>query len=262
MKFWQVDSFTKEIFRGNPAGVFVLSDELGDSQLKLLAREMNLSETAFVIKDGSSWHLRWFTPNAEVDLCGHATLATAHVLWEQGLETGSEICFNTRSGKLHAARSGIEISLDFPQQPAHPVQLGLDLETLLPHGDAGFVGSNGHDFVAVLNSAQAVANFAPDMGAISALRERGFLVTAPASEAGYDYVYRAFFPKLNIPEDPVTGSANTALAPLWAERLGKTRLRARQLSERGGELEVCVEGDRVKISGSAVTVFEGVMRSF
>ena len=255
MKFWQVDSFTQTPFRGNPAAVFVLDTPMSESLMREIAREMNLSETAFVIRTGEIWNLRWLTPNSEVDLCGHATLATAHILWSKGFALNDTIQFSTRSGVLTASRNGGGITLNFPLQPPRPLEPFSE-----PLGTGGlpiYCGSNGNDAVAILNSEQEVRAFVPDMQAIQRLPERGFLITAPSSDPRFDYVYRAFFPKLQVPEDPVTGSANTLLAPLWAERLGKSTLVAYQASERGGELRVAVEGDRVAITGSCVTVFEG-----
>jgi len=255
MKFWQVDSFTQTPFRGNPAAVFVLDALLPDSLLREIAREMNLSETAFVLRTGESWNLRWLTPNSEVDLCGHATLAAAHILWSQGFELRDTIQFSTRSGLLTARKDKRGITLNFPLQPARAVE-----PSPLPLGSGGtpiYYGSNGNDALVIFRTEDEVRAFAPDYNAIRRLPERGLLITALSSDPRFDYVYRAFFPKLQIPEDPVTGSANTLLAPLWAERLGKSNLTAYQASERGGELQVALADDRVAITGACVTVFEG-----
>lgn len=255
MKFWQVDAFTKEVFGGNPAAVFIFDHEPQRELMRKVASEMNLSETAFVIL-GSEMKIKWFTPNAEVNLCGHATLSAAHILWQEGLVTDEKLVFQSNSGSLTVTKAAEGYTLDFPLQPPvdkpeyeNHVEGILDL---VPE----YIGSNGEDCMAVVDDA-TVRAYSPEFGKISALQERGFLLTAQDSSGQYDYIYRGFFPKLDVPEDPVTGSANTCLAPYWAKRLNKTKLSARQVSERGGDLIVEVDGDRVLITGHAVTVFEG-----
>ena len=261
MKFWQVDSFSSEPFRGNPAAVLVLKEELSDQLMQKIASEMNLSETAFVLIKDNQLNIRWCTPSAEVDLCGHATLAAAHVLWSEGFVTAPSIDLNSRSGVLGVARKGSsEYVLDFPVQEALPAPASSELVTSILGVAPSFIGSNGADCVAVVESDQLLKEFVPNLELIAQLPERGFLVTAKDSSGNFDYLYRGFFPKLQIPEDPVTGSANTALAPYWSKRLGKSELTAYQASERGGELGLALSGDRVLISGQAVTVIDGNLR--
>lgn len=259
MKFWQVDAFTREIFRGNPAAVFLFDRRVDDDLLHNLAREMNLSETAFVWP-GEEWTIRWFTPNAEVDLCGHATMAAAHILWEERVISEDTITFQSRSGPLTVARRGDLYQLDFPLQPPVESEEMRDTISELLGFPPLYVGFNGHDYMAVVESPERLRLFVPDYAKISRLPGRGLLVTARDPAGPYDYLYRAFFPKLDVPEDPVTGSANTCLAPYWTEQLGQRRLRARQVSARSGELFAEVSGKRVLISGEAVTVFTGGMK--
>lgn len=257
MKFWQVDAFTNEIFSGNPAAVFIFDHEPQHELMMKIAREMNLSETAFVIM-GTEMKIRWFTPNAEVNLCGHATLAAAHILWQKTLVSDNTLTFQSRSGPLTVTRNETGYTLDFPLQP--PINkpeyedLIIEILGLAPE----YIGSNGEDCMAVVDDA-TVRTYSPNVEKITALTERGFLLTSQDASGQYDYIYRGFFPKLNVPEDPVTGSANTCLAAYWAKRLNKTKLSARQLSERGGHLTAEVSGERVLITGPAITVFEGEM---
>lgn len=256
MKFWQVDAFTSEIFTGNPAAVFIFTEEPEKAFMMKIAHEMNLSETAFVII-GPEMRIRWFTPNTEVNLCGHATLSAAHILWQQEIIAEEKITFQSKSGALSVSKSGNSYTLDFPLQPAIEKPEYTNQVTQLIHHPADFIGSNGEDFLVVIANDANVFSFAPDFDKISAFPERGFLLTAHDSSGHYDYIYRAFFPKLDVPEDPVTGSANTCLAPYWAKRLNKTKLLARQVSDRGGDLSLEVGDDRVQITGQAITVFEG-----
>ncbi len=258
MKFWQVDAFTNEVFTGNPAAVFIFDHEPQYELMMKIAREMNLSETAFVIM-GVKMKIRWFTPSAEVNLCGHATLAAAHILWQENLASGKKLIFQSKSGPLTVTKAKEGYTLDFPLQPSiekpeYKNQI-TDILNITPE----YVGSNGEDCVAVVKDDATVYAFSPNFNKISALAERGFLLTAQDSSGQYDYIYRGFFPKLNVPEDPVTGSANTCLAPYWAKRLNKTKLSARQVSERSGSLVVEISGQRVLITGPSVTVFEGKM---
>ncbi|MCB1117858.1 MAG: PhzF family phenazine biosynthesis protein [Chlamydiia bacterium] len=257
MNFWQVDAFADKIFEGNPAAVFIFDREPSVDLMMKIAREMNLSETAFVIK-GEDLQIRWFTPNAEVNLCGHATLSAAHILWQEGLVENSEIIFKSRSGSLRVTRSGIGYTLDFPLQPPTE-QRDSDLVMQILGLEPEFIGSNGEDCMAVVLNDEIVRTFSPNYQKICHLPERGFLLTAKDQSGEFDYIYRAFFPKLDVPEDPVTGSANTCLAPYWSMRLNKQKLRARQISARGGTLDLEILKDRVLITGSAVTVFQGVM---
>jgi len=234
-----VDAFTDRPFAGNPAAVCVVDGYPDDAWMQAVAREMNLSETAFVVRraDGD-WDLRWFSPIVEVDICGHATLASAHVLWEEGHSPiGDAVRFHTRSGVLGAEPDGDWIELDFPAAPA----------------DDPLVE------VRELPSEDQLRVFKPDMAELEQARARVVYYTAPGND-GVDYVDRVFGPKVGIPEDPATGSAHCTLAPLWAARLGKDDLMARQVSTRGGVFRVHVAGDRVKIAGQAVTVLRAELQ--
>lgn len=259
MNFWQVDAFTNKIFEGNPAAVFIFDKEPSTDLMLKLAREMNLSETAFVMME-RDLKIRWFTPNAEVNLCGHATLAAAHVLWGEGRATSDTLVFKSRSGPLTVTRKEKGYTLDFPLQPPKDKKEYLDQMTQILGLAPEYIGSNGEDCMAVVSD-EIVRSFSPNYQKISHLAERGFLLTALDTSGEFDYIYRGFFPKLDVPEDPVTGSANTCLAPYWANRLNKKRLKARQVSERGGTLDIEILQDRVLISGEAITVFKGVMEA-
>jgi PhzF family phenazine biosynthesis protein len=254
----QVDAFTSRPFAGNPAAVCVLDGPGEDGWMQDVAREMNLSETAFVHDDPEGgYRLRWFTPLVEVDLCGHATLATAHVLWEEGHLARDEVArFRTRSGLLTAERRGDWIELDFPAEPAEPVDA--------PEGLAGalgaswrFVGRNRFDCLVELDSEASVRNLSPDQTRLVAIPMRGLIVTARSDTPGYNFVSRFFCPRLGIPEDPVCGSAHCCLAPYWARRLGKSELVGYQASARGGVVRVRHLGRRVALGGQAVTVMRG-----
>ena len=231
-----VDAFTDRPFAGNPAAVLVLDRPADPEWMQAVGREMNLSETAFLVqRDDGDWDLRWFSPTVEVDLCGHATLAGAHVLWQDGfVPPTSPIRFHTRSGTLSAEQDGEWIELDFPAAPA---------------GDTSVE-------VRELPSEDELLALQPDMSELASVEARVVYYTAPAND-GFDYADRVFGPKLGIPEDPATGSAHCTLGPLWATRLGKTELMARQASARGATFRIRVVGDRVKIAGQAVTVLRG-----
>lgn len=246
-----VDAFTARPSAGNPAAVVTLDEPAPEAWMQAVAAEMNLSETAFVTPDLA---LRWFTPKAEVSLCGHATLAAAHVLWEDG-RTEEELPFGTASGTLPARRRGEEIVLDFPARPADRQAPG-GAEGLVPGGVLVGATATG-DVLVELPDAAAVEAVRPDLGRLAALPVRGLIVTAPGDGAPYDCVSRFFAPAVGVPEDPVTGSAHCTLAPHWAARLGRRKLHARQASARGGELGLELSGDRVLIAGSAVTVVRG-----
>ena len=254
----QVDAFTDRPFSGNPAAVVVL-DEPGDpGWMQNVALEMNLSETAFLVRraDGA-FDLRWFTPRVEVDLCGHATLASAHVLWEDAhLAPGAQARFHTRSGLLTADRRDGAIVLDFPATPEKKAEPPAGLLDALGARSL-YVGKNAFDYLVEAASEEEVRALKPDFGALGAVRARGIIVTSRASSPGFDFVSRFFAPAAGINEDPVTGSAHTTLGPFWAGRLGKRSLRAYQASPRGGVVEVELAGDRVRLGGQAVTVLRG-----
>ena len=264
----QVDAFTNRPFAGNPAAVCVLRQAAPDEWLRAVAREMNLSETAFLAPRDNGYNLRWFTPAVEVDLCGHATLAAAHVLWEDGhLPEGVQARFHTRSGLLLADRRGRWIELDFPAQmavPADPPPGLLAALGLENRARVRAVCRNRFDYLVELESEEAVRETAPDFTALRRADARGIIVTAPASgdatapPAGrFDFVSRFFAPAVGVDEDPVTGSAHCALAPYWAARLGKHEMTGHQVSARGGVVRVRLNGDRVILGGQAVTVMTG-----
>jgi len=259
MIFWQVDAFTDTIFKGNPAAVFLFDSAPEKAVMQKIAREMNLSETAFVIAN-PQLTIRWFTPNSEVDLCGHATLSAAHILWSEGVIDGDEIEFRSRSGRLAVYKAYAGYTLDFPAQPAADKPAYAEqVQDILGYQPV-YIGSNGHDCMAVVESTEQVHRFQPDYPKIAALPDRGFLITAQDESEESTYIYRAFFPKLDVPEDPVTGSANTCLAPYWGRQMQTSMMRAEQVSERGGDLYLALFEDRVLITGQAVTVFAGQLQ--
>jgi PhzF family phenazine biosynthesis protein len=253
----QVDSFTDTPFRGNPAGVCLLPGAQQERWMQDVARELNLSETAFLYRNGDSYELRWFTPVTEVDLCGHATLASAHVLWEDGhVRAGDSIIFQTKSGALSATRGDGWIELDFPAKPEEYCVAPLELTEAF--GVAlQYVGCNGTDYLIEVDSEQTVRELAPDFGILESISARGFIVTAVADDGQYDFVSRFFAPAAGIREDPVTGSAHCCLGPFWATRLGRDELTGFQASARGGVVRVRVRDDRVLLAGQAVTVMRG-----
>lgn len=264
MKITQVDAFSDRPFGGNPAAVCVLDGPMDPAWMQAVAREMNLSETAFLFPeiiegDSGGFRLRWFTPLIEVDLCGHATLAAAHVLWEDGhLKHDRPARFVTRSGLLSASRGADGwIELDFPSEPVHEADTPPDLAAALGGERVRFVGRNRMDLLVELESEDDVRTLQPDFTRLDAIEARGIIVTARASEPGIDFVSRFFAPRAGVPEDPVTGSAHCALTPFWRSRLGRSDLIARQVSDRGGLLRVRDQGDRVAIAGQAVIVFRG-----
>ncbi|HET9112624.1 MAG TPA: PhzF family phenazine biosynthesis protein [Burkholderiales bacterium] len=253
LKQYQMDAFTDKVFSGNPAAVVPLSSWLDDATLQAIAEENNLAETAFFMPSESGFHLRWFTPVKEVDLCGHATLATAHVLFEILGYSQQVIVFETRSGKLSVKKKGKLLEMDFPICKPKP---GVFSETLaLALGERPIEVLAGDDYLAVFDSEACVRSIAPRMDLLAQLDLRGVVITAPGEDV--DFVSRFFAPKFGIPEDPVTGSAHCALAPYWAVKLGKNALTARQVSRRGGYIACEVQGNRVLLSGSAVTFMEG-----
>lgn len=250
----QVDSFTETPFAGNPAAVCLLADPRDASWMQLIAREMNLSETAFLIREDGGFDLRWFTPTVEVDLCGHATLASAHVLWEEGhLPPHQPARFQTRSGVLGAEKQGAWIEMDFPATPAEPAPRLAALEAALGVKPT-FTGCTRFDYLVEVDSEERVRALKPDFAALRQLHVRGVIVTSRASGSEYDFVSRFFAPGSGIDEDPVTGSAHCCLAPFWKERLGRDALTGYQASARGGFVRTRCVGERVRISGQAVTV--------
>ncbi len=256
----QIDAFASGPFTGNPAAVCLLDGPRPEAWMQGVAMEMNLSETAFLLASagkGGTYGLRWFTPTVEVDLCGHATLASAHFLWEQGLLAASEVArFDTRSGRLSCRRTDGLIRMDFPARPGEPCEAPAGLLAALGLGD-GPVLRNGMDFMVVLDDEAAVAALAPDMAALARVEARGVIVTAASARAGVDFVSRFFAPAAGVDEDPVTGSAHCFSAPYWAAQLGRTALVAQQLSRRGGRLELEVGDGRVEIAGRALTTVRG-----
>lgn len=253
LKIYQVDAFTSEPFRGNPAAIVPLDKWLPAETMLDIAGENNLAETAFFVKGDNGYDLRWFTPAVEVDLCGHATLASAHVLYEQLGYSENEIRFQTKSGELVVSREGSRLVLDFPSRPP------VDVER--PAGLAAALGSEpvevlmSRDLVCVYETEADVLALSPDFRAIAELGGHAVIATAAGESA--DFVSRFFAPSFGVDEDPVTGSAHCTLIPYWAGRLGKSKLFARQVSTRGGELHCELVGDRVKIGGEAVLYLKG-----
>ena len=253
----QVDAFTSRPFEGNPAAVCVLPAARDAEWMQNVAREMNLSETAFLVRGESAYDLRWFTPATEVDLCGHATLASAHALWEGGHLAKDETArFQTKSGLLTARKIDDWIELNFPATPpaASPAPEGLaEALGVQPR----FVGRSRFDYLVEVESEANVRELRPDFGAIRRLPVRGVIVTSAATTPGWDFVSRFFAPAAGVDEDPVTGSAHCCLTPYWSAKLGKTTLVARQVSARGGTMRVTLDGDRVRMAGQAITVMRG-----
>lgn len=256
IKIYQVDSFTNEIFKGNPAGVCIINKMPSEEWMLYVAAEMNLSETAFVVKQEDHFDLKWFTPTIEIDLCGHATLAAAHILWSEGyFEAHKEIYFHTKSGVLKVMKKGDWLQMDFPKLEYHlseaPKELieGLNVVPL-------FVGKSKDNYLIEIDSEEIIKNLKPDFGKLALLDMHAVIVTSKAS-VPYDFVSRFFAPGIGINEDPVTGSAHCTLANYWRDVLGKNRFMAFQYSARGGELQLEINGERVMIMGQAVTVLRG-----
>ena len=253
----QVDAFTNRPFAGNPAAVCVLPQAAPDAWMQNVAQEMNLSETAFLTPRDGEYDLRWFTPAVEVDLCGHATLASAHVLWEDGhLPPGRQARFHSRSGLLTADHRGDWIELDFPATLAQAAEAPPDLVSALGL-EARYVGRSRFDYILEAGSEEIVRRLTPDHARLRKLPVRGVIVTAPSSSAEFDFVSRFFAPGSGIDEDPVTGSAHCCLGPYWSGRLGKTEMVAFQASPRGGVVRVRLNGGRVVLGGQAITVLRG-----
>lgn len=254
LPLYQADAFASSLFKGNPAAVVPLEQWLTDQQMQLIAAENNLSETAFFIPEGDEFHIRWFTPKAEVSLCGHATLATAHVLFNELHYKEEMLSFNSKSGRLNVRKVEDKLQLDFPADsmvettadPVFKAALGFEPRA---------VYKGRTDYMLLFDSEEMIRAIKPDFKLLSESKARGVIVTAPGNAV--DFVSRFFGPNVGVNEDPVTGSAHTSLIPFWAERLHKKQLKALQLSERGGELWCTLSGDRVLIAGKAITYLRG-----
>lgn len=253
IKLYQVDAFTDKVFGGNPAAVCPLQAWLPDEVLQSIALENNLSETAFFIPVEGAYHLRWFTPKTEVDLCGHATLASAFVLFNRLAYAGEAVRFHTREGDLCVARNGAELVMDFPSKV--PVACELPELLVAALGVTPLELFTNEDYLVVLQDEAAVRAVVPDFKTMTEIDTRGIIITAPGDKV--DFVSRFFAPRYGIDEDPVTGSAHCVLTPFWSERLGRDDLVARQVSRRGGDLKCTLKGARVAIAGRAVLYLEG-----
>jgi predicted PhzF superfamily epimerase YddE/YHI9 len=255
LPLYQLDAFAAGLFQGNPAAVVPLDQWLPDTTMQSIAAENNLAETAFFVRNGERYHLRWFTPAFEIDLCGHATLAAAHVI-ARILRPGlGEVVFDTRSGELRVAAKGDLLELDFPARPPVGVTpMGPVLEGL---GGSPVEVLASRDYFVVYRTEAEVAALRPDMGLLTQCDKFGFIATAPGENC--DFVSRFFAPAAGVPEDPVTGSAHCTLIPYWAGRLGRTELFARQISARGGELWCALRGDRVTMAGKSVLYLRGAI---
>ena len=256
LELFQVDAFADRVFSGNPAAVVPLRKWLPDATLQAIASENNLAETAFYLKKGEYYELRWFTPETEVDLCGHATLATAHVLFEHKKYPDACIVFETQSGRLFVEREGGLLSMDFPAWEPKPFPVPERVVRGLGAKPREMWATR--DYLAVFDSEEEVRALRPDMGLLAELETICVICTAPGGD--YDFISRSFAPGVGIPEDPVTGSSHCTLAPYWSRRLGKKTLTAFQASSRGGELFCEAMGDRVKIAGHAVCYLKGAIR--
>lgn len=257
LPLFHVDAFTEQAFAGNPAAVCLLPSWPEDRWLQRVAREMNLSETAFLVRNVNEYDLRWFTPKVEVDLCGHATLAPAHVLWQEGMvKPNGGIHFSTRSGVLKAIRIDDEIQLDFPLKPEEPAEAPQGLLGAL-RVSAKYIGKNQFDYLVELESEAVVRSVSPDFRRLSTVAARGIIVTSRSADSRFDFVSRFFAPACGIGEDPVTGSAHCCLGDFWRKRLGKNNFLAYQASARGGVVRVQVTNDRALLSGKAVIIAMG-----
>lgn len=255
LKMFQIDAFTDRSFAGNPAAVVPLDEWIDDTLMQSIAAENNLSETAFFVPDKDAFQLRWFTPKVEVKLCGHATLATAFVLFNELAYDKNEIIFQTLSGQIMVSKEAEMLTLNFPSQKPEPCKLPPVLEKAIAVKPRECL--KNMDYVLVYENEEIIKKIAPNHDLIRKTDARGVIVTAPAKD--YDFVARFFAAASGIDEDPVTGSAYTKLAPYWADKLGKTSFKARQLSPRGGDLLLQLKGDRVHISGKAVKYLEGII---
>jgi PhzF family phenazine biosynthesis protein len=254
---FQVDAFTDRPFAGNPAAVCILPEPRDDAWLQAVAGEMNLSETAFLTKEADGFRLRWFTPKVEVALCGHATLASAHVLWQEGLAKRDEtIRFHTLSGLLTASRKGEEIELDFPLEPADPIDPPANLAKALGV-PLKYVGKNRFDFLVEVDSETTVRSMTPDFKLLATVTSRGVIATSRSSDPRFDFVSRFFAPAAGIDEDPVTGSAHCCLGAYWRNQMGKSEFLAYQASAQDSVVRVRVDEKRAYLGGKAVSVMKG-----
>ncbi len=258
LTIYQADAFTDKLFGGNPAAVCPLQEWLPDELMQQIALENNLSETAFIVPDGKDYSIRWFTPAVEVDLCGHATLATAHICFTELNHPSKKITFQSKSGPLTVFRSTHGYTMDFPIDPIEEVDQPLNLIEALGGVTPIATFKGNTDYLVLLDSQDTVAALSPNFGVMATIPARGIIVTANGEEV--DIVSRFFGPQSGIDEDPVTGSAHTTLVPFWAKKLGKTALSAQQLSQRGGTLFCELKGNRVLISGNAVTYMQGKIK--
>jgi len=256
LPLFHVDAFTDRPFAGNPAAVCLLPSWKEDHWLQAVACEMNLAETAFLVRQPNHFDLRWFTPTVEVDLCGHATLAAAHVLWQQSWAAGDELRFSTRSGILKATRRGNDIELDFPLTPEEAAEAPPGLLEAL-RASAKYVGKSRFDYLVEVESEAVLRGISPDFQRLGTAPARGIIVTSTSADPRFDFVSRFFAPASGIDEDPVTGSAHCCLCDYWRKRLGKSEFTAFQASARGGVVKVRVTNDRAFLSGTAITVAKG-----
>lgn len=253
LAIYQVDAFTGTVFSGNPAAVCPLAEWLPDRIMQAIATENNLSETAFFVREGNAFRLRWFTPACEVDLCGHATLASAHVLFSELKEPGESVRFETQSGTLAVRRDGDRLAMDFPARPPQKIH---PEPTLVPAlGGQPIEILAARDYLVRYRTAEEVRTLAPDMAGLKQLDRFAVIVTAPGTDC--DFVSRFFAPAKGVPEDPVTGSAHCSLVPYWAAELGKNSLHGRQISSRGGEIFCKLNGNRVELAGYAALFLRG-----
>lgn len=258
LKFCQIDAFTDQPFKGNPAAVFVTYKPLDENLMQLIANEMNLSETAFLSPLGENYSLRWFTPTTEVDLCGHATLASAHCLWSEGHVPDSQqkITFETKSGNHSALKSHKGITLNFPKQIPHEQHPSESIKNLTDKPILWF-GTDGDDIIIEVNAPEDLHSLRVNFAGLASMPFRGLLATCQSIEKDFDFEARCFFPALGIEEDPVTGSAYCSLGPYWSQKLGKETLKAKQVSSREGIIEIHILENRVELTGKALTIIQG-----
>lgn len=253
LKLYQIDAFANKPFEGNPAAICPLDEWLPDDLMQKIAEENNLSETAFFVKTNKSYQIRWFTPTCEVDLCGHATLATAYVIFNLLGDKRKQIDFDSKSGILKVTKNDEWLEMDFPSQP--PIECEIPKAIAQAFNNKPLTCLKAEDYIIVFKNEENILKATPNLALLSALDLRGVIITSESSE--YDFVTRFFAPKYGINEDPVTGSAFTQLIPYWANKLDKNTLKAKQVSERGGEVSCVFSGERVTISGKAVKYLEG-----